>query len=199
MIQVGQWLALANHSKEQADSLLIIVLSSRAPTTVIKYQGAFARWKKFAAERHASSLPADALTVASYLEQLAKSTSSVSAVEEAYNSLNWMHDIAGLQSLAGDAIVKSVVEGIRRMFAKPVVKKEPLTVVDLKAIMENSDLTDLGDVRTAAICLLAFAAFLRFDELASLHCSDVSFAEGHLKLRIRKSNLTSTDRVTRWC
>ena len=135
------------------DSLLIIVLSSRAPTTVIKYQGAFARWKKFAAERHASFLPCSRrLDICElYLEQLAKSTSSVSAVEEAYNSLNWMHNIVGLQSLTGDAIVKSVVEGIRRMFVKPVVKKEPLTVVDLKAIMENSDLTDLGYVRTATI------------------------------------------------
>ena len=31
-----------------------------------------------------------------YLEQLAKSTCSMSAEEEAYNSLNWMHDIVGL-------------------------------------------------------------------------------------------------------
>ena len=53
--------------------------------------------------------------------------------------------------------------------------------------MENSDLMDLGDVRTAAICLLAFAAFLSINELVSLHCSDVSFAEWHLKLQIRKS------------
>ncbi len=83
--------------------------------------------------------------------------------------------------------MKLVVEGVRRMCAKPVVKKEPIIVIDLKAIVENADLTDLGDVRTAAICLLCFAAFLRFDELAGLHCSDVSFADGHLKLRIRKS------------
>ena len=116
-----------------------------------------------------------------------KASRSVSAVEEAYNSVNWVHDIAGLQSLAGDAIVKSVVEGVRRLFAKPVVKKEPVTVDDLRAIVENSDLTDLGDVMTATLCLLCFAAFLRFDELAGLHCSDVIFADGHLKLRIRKS------------
>lgn len=88
----------------------IIALLSWAQTPVIKYQGVFMRWKKFAAERHAPFLPADALTLASYLDQLAKSTSSVAAVEEAYNSLNWMHDIVGLQSLAGDTIVKSVVE-----------------------------------------------------------------------------------------
>ena len=187
MIQVGQWRALSSCNKEQVDGLLSIVLSSRAPSTVIKYQGAFTRWKSFAASKHAPCLPADSLLFASYLEQLAKATRSVSAVEEAYNSVNWVHDIAGLQSLAGDAIVKSVVEGVRRLFAKPVVKKEPVTVEDLRAIVENSDLTDLGDVRTAALCLLCFAAFLRFDELAGLHCSDVIFADGHLKLRIRKS------------
>ena len=60
-----------------------------------------------------STLPADAsIDVCELLEGAGKSTSSVSAVEEAYNSLNWMHNIACLQSLAGDAIVKSVVEGI---------------------------------------------------------------------------------------
>ena len=57
-----------------------------------------------------------------------------------------------------------------------------MTVEDLRAVVENSDLTDLGDVRTDALCLLCFAAFLRFDELAGLHCSDVLFADGHLKL-----------------
>ena len=176
-----------SYNKEQVDGLLSIVLSSRAPSTVIKYQGAFARWKSFAAIKHAPCLPADSLLFASYLEHLAKATRSVSAVEEAYNSVNWVHDIAGLQSLVGDAIVKSVVEGVRRLFAKPVVKKEPVTVDDLRAVVENSDLTDLGDVRTAALCLLCFAAFLRFDELAGLHCSDVIFADGHLKLQIRKS------------
>ena len=61
--------------------------------------------------------------------------------------------ITGLQSLAGDAIVKSVVEGVWRLYAKPVIKKEPMTVEDLRAIVENSDLTDLGEVRTAALCL----------------------------------------------
>ena len=151
---------------------------------MVKYQGVFARWKSFAANRHAPYLPADNLLFASYLEQLAKATRSVSAVEEAYNSANWVHDIAGLQSLAGYAIVKSVVEGVWRMYAKPVIKKEPVTVEDLRAIVKNSDPTDLGDVRTAALCLLCFAAFLRFDELAGLDCSNVIFADG---LQIRKS------------
>jgi hypothetical protein len=101
--------------------------------------------------------------------------------------------------LAGDTIVKSVVEGVRRMLAKPGVKKEPLTVLDLKAIVENSDLTDLGNVKTAAICLLYFAAFLRFNKFENLHYSDVSFADGHLKLQIRKSKPTNIGKETKWC
>ena len=122
-----------------------------------------------------------------YLEQLAKATSSISAVEEAFNAVNWVHSIAGLQSLAGNVIMKSVVEGVWRIYVKPFIKKEPITVSNLRAIVENTNLTDLGDVRTAVLCLLSFSAFLRFDELSGLHCSDLSFSEGHLKLKIRKS------------
>ena len=76
-----------------------------------KYQSAFARWTNFVSDKRAPYLPADSLLFTSYLEQLTKATSSVSAVEEAHNALNWIHDIAHLQSLAEDAIVKSVVEG----------------------------------------------------------------------------------------
>ena len=73
--------------------------------------------------------------------------------------MNWVHDIVGVQSLSRDAIVKSVVEGVRRLYTKPVVKKEPVTVEDLRADVKNSDLTDLRDVRTAALCLLCLLPF----------------------------------------
>ena len=54
-------------------------------------------------------------------------------MEDTYNSVNWVHDKAGLQSLAGDAIVKSVAEGVRRICTKTVAKKEPITV-DLRML-----------------------------------------------------------------
>ena len=53
------------------------------------------------------------------------------------------------------------------MSTKPVNKKDPTTVVDLKAVVKNADLMDLGDVRIATTCLLCFAAFLRFDDLTN--------------------------------
>ena len=78
-------------------------------------------------------------TSASYLRllfasYLVKASSSVLAMEETYNSVNWVHDKAGLQSLAGDIIVKSVAEGVRRIYTKTVAKKEPITVDDLRML-----------------------------------------------------------------
>ena len=60
-------------------------------------------------------------------------------VEEAHNAVNWVHNIAGLETPASDGIVRSVVEGVRKVYARPVVKKEPVTIDNLRAIVENSD------------------------------------------------------------
>ena len=139
----------------------------------------------FAVEKRMACLPADRLQFTLYLERLARETSSVSAVEEVFNAVNWVHSIAGLEPPSSDGIVRSVMEGVRRMYARPVVKKEPFK--DLRAIVESFNLSDLSDVRSTAMCLLSFAGFLRFDELAGLHCSDVVFEDRHLKLKIRRS------------
>ena len=108
-------------------------------------------------------------------------------MEEGFNAVNWVHSIAGLEPPSSDGVVRSVMEGIQRMYARPVVKKEPITAENLREIVESSNLSDLSDVRSAAMCLLSFAGFLRFDESAGLHCSDVVFEDHHLKLKIRRS------------
>ena len=42
----------------------------------------------------------------------------------------------------------------------------------------------LSDVRLAASCLLAFTAFLRFDEMAKLRCCDLTFDEESMTVHI---------------
>ena len=57
--------------------------------------------------------------------------------------------------------------GLKRSLAKPKVRKEPVTVDMLAALVDTlSDSPSVSDVRLAASCLLSFAAFLRFNELA---------------------------------
>ena len=56
----------------------------------------------------------------------------------------------------------------------------------------------LADVRFLAACLLGFAAFLRYEEIAKLNCNDVEFFTNHVEIKIRSSKndqLRQGDRV----
>ena len=65
---------------------------------------------------------------------LAKSSHSISAVEEA---LNCMHGITGLLASAGNKTVRQVVKGVCRIYSKPVAKKEPVTVENLRILSQS--------------------------------------------------------------
>ena len=46
---------------------------------------------------------------------------------------------------------------------------------------------NLSDLRSATICVTAYTAFLRYNELASLRCRDVSFCDSFVKIYVFKS------------
>ena len=46
---------------------------------------------------------------------------------------------------------------------------------------------NLSDLRLATICVTAYSAFLRYNELASLRCCDVSFCDSFVKIYVYKS------------
>ena len=45
----------------------------------------------------------------------------------------------------------------------------------------------LRELRPAVSCLLAFAAFLRYDKLAKLRCCDIVFSKANMSVRILSS------------
>ena len=59
--------------------------------------------------------------------------------------------------------------------AKPKVRKEPVSGDMITALVESlGSNPTLSDLRLVAACLLAFSAFLRYDELSELRCCDIS-------------------------
>lgn len=54
----------------------------------------------------------------------------------------------------------------------------------------------LEDIRDVCFCLLAFAGFLRIDELSRLRWSDISFFQDHIELYVSKSK---TDQLDKGC
>jgi len=75
------------------------------------------------------------------------------------NALSWVHAICGLDNPSTHPFLKTVLEGLRHSLAKPVIKKEPVTVEMLEAMVRDAEESGiLSDLTTA--CLLAFSGFL---------------------------------------
>ena len=75
------------------------------------------------------------------------------------------------------------------LLAHHTSKKEPITVAQLEQLVHSKALSmaSLYDIHSVLICLLEFPAFLRFDELAKLVCSDVEIDSEKLQLFIESS------------
>ena len=174
--------------KALASKLPNTVLHSRADSTVRKYLGAFKRWKTWAVTHHLEPIPARPHLLALYLQHLAEQSKSKVAVEEACNALSWIHSCAGLTPPLADLFVKATLEGLQRSLAKPVVKKEPITVETLEAIVLDAEGSGtLADLCLATACLLGFSGFLRFSELINLRPCDFKISEEMMIIKIRHS------------
>ena len=123
-----------------------------------------------------------------YLQHLSETKASKSAVEEAVNSLAWAHSMAGISSPTTSPFIQATLEGLKRALAKPVCKKAPFTVEMLQAVVRDAKETNsLSSLRLAAICLISFAGFLRFDELANIRPCDLEISEDNWTKQIPRS------------
>ena len=172
-----------------AKALPRTVMQSREDSTKRKYVYAFQRWKSWAARKaEVQVFPIKAAHLALYLQHVREVTQSKAAVEEAVNAANWMHELAGIPIVGEAPVVSVTLNGLRRMLAKPVAKKAPVTPEMLARLCESVGAgAPLTDVRTVAMCLLAFAAFLRFDELVKLRACDLVFEKEQMIVKITSS------------
>ena len=169
------------------------VLHSRADSTVKKYWSAFRRWKSWALQHKLPVLPAKEAHVALYLQWIGETVKSKSAAEEACNARAWLHSTAGLVSPVASPLFKATLQGLQRMLAKPVCKKAPATVEMLERMVVDARLSGtLADLRLSTACLIAFAGFLRFNELIQIKAEDISIRDDSMVLKIPKSK---TDRL----
>ena len=114
---------------------------------------------------------------------------TVAPLKTALYSIEWIHRLAGETSLSSHPLLEEIMAAANRMLAHKTKKKDPITLSQLECLVRDKASTSasLMDIRSVAAALLAFAAFLRFDELVSLHISDIYFKDNYMDIFIESS------------
>lgn len=149
------------------------VLASKADGTV-----RFKKGKCWASSNQVCHFPPNPFQIAVYLQCLLNEAYSPSPVLNAFYSIDWALQLAGLSKISSHPLVASMVSASQRILGRPKVKKDPLTPEILKALVE-SKITDkspsICDLRSVALCLIGYAGFFRFSELCHIKACDVKF------------------------
>jgi integrase len=126
--------------------------------------------------------------VALFITHLLDSNCSDNIVNSSVCAIKWFHDINGFPDPTNNCFVKNMIEAAKRIAHTPVKKKDPVSRdMLIELCLKHRESTDLIVVRDLAMAVLSFAGFLRYDEVSSLKCKDVTFKDTHLELFISHS------------
>lgn len=173
------------------DKLPNAIKQSKAGNTVKQYSSEYNKWKRWTDNfREVSPLPASDFHVALYLLSLVQSANSASVIVSARYGIKWAHDLACVSPNPCDSfLVNSVVESAKRSVRHQAVKKEVIDAGILRLFVDKfvTERSNLKELRDVTMFLLAYAAFLRFDELSNIKGTDIVFHDTYFKLFIESS------------
>ena len=199
--------------KELARSLPQVVRSALAPTTREKYGGGWTNWQRWASSKpEVQEFPADPWYVAIFFNHLLQTNGTKGALHSAAYGIRWAHQASGLKSPLDDPFVTIVLQGCERLSAKPIQKKDPLTVSLVKELIDHygpvEEIKDLKVLRFLVMVLVGFAGFFRIEEMLSTQLVNVSVKDDHMKIvlpqckndQMRKGNEVFVARTqSRYC
>jgi integrase len=130
-------------------------------------------------------LPAAPQTVVLYLTELS-ATRKVSTLVRRLSAISQAHQVAGFDSPAQSAPVRTLMAGIRRAKGTAPAVKAPTLIEDIRAMLAT--LPDgLSGIRDRALLLTGFAGAFRRSELVGLDRADLEFNARGLVITLRRS------------
>jgi len=180
------------HSTEQAVEMAEIaadardyVAASRAENTTRVYRTGWAQFTAWCDEHRVIALPAGAETVALYVADLAKEAKPAT-IDLRLAAISAAHRAAGHDSPTTAEAVRLVRRGVRRTLGTAQHQVRPITVPDLRTMLEGLRV-DMGGCRDRALLLLGFAGALRRSELVGLDVADITEGVDGLTVHLRRS------------
>lgn len=159
---------------------------SKSAATLKAYRSDWVAFVSWCESAGLVALPASPETVASYVAFLADSGAKPSTVSRKVASLSIAHRSAGLESPCRSELVRSTLQGVRRVHGVAVTKKAPVRIQNIRAAMDTLDASP-SNVRDRALVLLGYAGAFRRSELVALNIGDVERTAEGLIVTLRRS------------
>src|SRR3990167_4006618 len=158
---------------------------SKADNTIRMYRSAWAEFQRFAEARGVPSLPASPATVIDSTPALADGGAKVSTIQVKLAAVASAHRTAKATDPTTDEDVRLVMAGIRRAKGIAPSKKAPITLDELRALV-NALPDTLAGKRDRALLLTGFAGAFRRSELIGVDVADMH-VNGKMTIRVRRS------------
>lgn len=188
----GPWANLRllenNYLRNLTSDLTYIVLQDKAFSTTKKYLNSFSRWRNWATRHKLPYLPAQGHHIALYLVHLIRTAKSPCPIRDAVYGITWAHTKAGLDTPTHHHFVKQVVQAANRLLSKPVKRKLPLKLSQVKSLIVKYDKTgtSLKLLQTLLFIVIGFAGFLRWSDLISIKVQNIHFHDSYMSIFLPK-------------
>ena len=162
------------------------VAASKAPATIRAYRSDLRHFEAWCEEHQRLSLPATPETVADYIAALADDGMTAATITRRLSAISQIHRMAGVESPTQTQLVRMTAAGIRRTLGTAPRRARPISVADLRAMVEAMP-DDLRGQRDRALLLVGFTGGLRRSELVGLDVEDVSEEAEGLRINLKHS------------
>ena len=166
--------------------------SSRQSNTIRTYISAYRQYEKWASGiEELSVYPANDLAVTIYVLSLVQKGKKINSIQQFLFAAAWLHSIGGYVNPTNSTMVKTVLEGAKRVAKNTVTRKEPINTRIIKKIKKHmlgkKKCLDLTGARMMAYLLLGYAGFMRVQETLKLKRSDIAFHSSYMSIFIEQS------------
>ena len=199
LLLLGQLIAWDAHREEEVQednemrmlrrSLPYLVKKGVADSTYHKYSKAWEKWLEWSNGKGILGRPAHPYFVAIYLNRLLFVNNNRGCLTAALYGIRWGHHVVGMETPTDNPLVKLAYEGASRLCEGVCAKKDPIPVELIKEVVETfwTGNINLMDMRFVSVCLIAFAGFLRIDELLNTQLKNVAFSAGQIEIHLPRS------------
>ena len=170
-------------------SLPYLLMSAKASSTTNKYLASWKRWEEWASSKsNVPIFPVSSFHFSIYIAHLA-TTGLKSVADSTTAAVKWVHSLANLPSPTDSIMAKTALQGFKRLNATPTTRKEPITPDILEGILASHghSSANLADLRLLFICFVAYAGFLRLDDLSKITRKNCTFTSDRLTIHLPSS------------